>query len=101
MSEESPVPHRRRPRYSGRNPRRFEDKYKEHRPDQYSADVAKVIASGKTPAGSHRSIMVCEILDVLNPRPGEISIDATLGYGGHAFEILRKLLPGGRLNPST
>ncbi|MBT5926152.1 MAG: 16S rRNA (cytosine(1402)-N(4))-methyltransferase RsmH [Verrucomicrobia bacterium] len=97
MSEESPAPHRRRPRYSGRNPRRFEEKYKEHRPDQYSDDVAKVIASGKTPAGSHRSIMVREILEVLKPLPGETAIDATLGYGGHAVEILHKLLPGGRL----
>ncbi len=25
----TPAPHRRRPRYAGKNPRRFEDKYKE------------------------------------------------------------------------
>ncbi|MBP6508821.1 MAG: hypothetical protein KA257_14765, partial [Opitutaceae bacterium] len=46
--------HRRRPRYSGKNPRRFEDKYKEHDPARHSATVAKVLASGKTPAGTHR-----------------------------------------------
>jgi 16S rRNA (cytosine1402-N4)-methyltransferase len=90
-------PHRRRPRYSGKNPRRFEEKYKEHNPQRYGDTVAKVLASGKTPAGTHRPIMVAEILEVLKPQPGEIAADCTLGYGGHAREILPKLQPGGRL----
>jgi len=90
-------PHRRRPRYSGKNPRRFEEKYKEHNPHRYGETVAKVLASGKTPAGTHRPIMVAEILDVLKPQPGEIVADCTLGYGGHAKELLPKLQPGGRL----
>src|SRR5258708_4618942 len=93
----SPAPHKRRPRYAGKNPRRFEDKYKEHNPERYAADVARVLASGKTPAGSHRPIMVAEILEVLALQPGEIAVDCTLGYGGHAREILPKLIPGGRL----
>ena len=93
----TPTPHRRRPRYSGRNPRRFEDKYKEHDPMRHADTVAKVLASGKTPAGTHRSIMVAEILEVLAPRPGEVGVDCTLGYGGHAREMLSRLLPGGRL----
>jgi len=88
---------RRRPRYSGKYPKRFEQKYKEHAPDQFTETVTKVIASGKTPAGSHRPIMVDEILSVLTPRPGEIAVDCTLGYGGHAREIVPRLLPGGRL----
>ena len=92
-----PVPHRRRPRYAGKNPRRFEDKYKEHDPARYAADVAKVIASGKTPAGSHRPIMVDEILAVLALQPGEVAVDCTLGFGGHAREMLPQLAPGGRL----
>src|SRR5258708_15431315 len=75
----SPAPHKRRPRYAGKNPRRFEDKYKEHNPERYSADVARVLASGKTPAGSHRPIMVAEILEVLALRTGEIAVDCTLG----------------------
>jgi len=91
------TPHRRRPRYAGRNPRRFEDKYKEHDPVRYAETLEKVIASGKTPAGTHRPIMVAEILSVLAPKPGEIAVDCTLGYGGHAQEILSGLLPGGRL----
>ena len=101
MSEENlpeppPVtPHKRRVRYRGKNPRRFEDKYKEHGSDPET--IAKVIAGGKTPVGTHRPIMVAEILAVLAPQPGEIAVDCTLGYGGHAQEILAKILPGGRL----
>jgi 16S rRNA (cytosine1402-N4)-methyltransferase len=96
--EQVPVPqHKRRVRYSGKNPRRFEDKYKERNPELYPEAIARVIASGKTPAGSHRPIMVAEILEVLNPQPGEIAVDGTLGYGGHTRALLPKLQPGGRL----
>jgi len=91
------TPHRRRPRYSGKHPRRFEEKYKERDPQRYADTVAKVLASGKTPAGTHRPIMVAEILEILAPRPGELAVDCTLGYGGHAREILARLQPGGRL----
>jgi len=94
---EAPKVHKRRPRYSGKNPRRFEEKYKEHNPERYGDTVAKVMASGKTPAGMHRPIMVNEILEVLAPKPGQIAVDCTLGYGGHAREILTRIQPGGRL----
>lgn len=93
----APTPHRRRVRYAGKYPRRFSEKYKEHRPDRYAHTVAKVLASGKTPAGTHRPIMVPEILAVLAPKPGEVAVDCTLGYGGHAHELLMRLQPGGRL----
>jgi len=56
-----------------------------------------VLASGKTPAGTHRPIMVAEILEALAPKPGELAVDCTLGYGGHAQEILARLQPDGRL----
>jgi len=100
MSEENlptaaPTPHKRRKRYSGKNPRRFEEKYKEHGSD--AATIAKVVAAGKTPAGTHRPIMVEEILQVLAPKPGDVAVDGTLGYGGHTQEILAKILPGGKL----
>ena len=91
------IPHRRRPRYAGKNPRRFQEKYKEHDPGRYAETVAKVLAAGKTPAGSHRPILVAEILEVLAPKPGEVGVDCTLGYGGHARELLARLQPGGRL----
>jgi 16S rRNA (cytosine1402-N4)-methyltransferase len=91
------IPHRRRPRYRGTHPRRFEEKYKELNPDQYPDTVQKVLSAGKTPAGLHRPVCVQEILEILAPKPGETAVDATLGYGGHAREILNRLLPGGRL----
>jgi 16S rRNA (cytosine1402-N4)-methyltransferase len=91
------TPHKRRVRYRGTHPRRFADKYKEQNPDRYVADVQKVIASGKTPAGTHRPICVREILKILAPKPGEMAVDCTLGYGGHAREIIPCILPGGRL----
>ena len=93
----APVPHQRRPRYAGKNPQRFEQKYKELNPERYAADVAKVLASGKTPAGTHRPILVTEILEVLALQPGDLAVDCTLGFGGHARELLARLAPGGRL----
>ena len=93
----TPAPHRRRPRYAGKNPRRFAQKYKELNPERYTDDIAKVLAAGKTPAGSHRPIMVAEILAAFALRPGEVVVDCTLGYGGHAREMLAKVAPGGRL----
>ena len=88
---------RRRPRYPGRNPRRFGEKYKEHDPARFPETVAKVVASGKTPAGTHRPVLVAEVLEALRPAAGETAVDATLGYGGHAAEVLPRLIPGGRL----
>ena len=89
------TPHKRRVRYAGKNPRRFEDKYKEHGSD--AATLARVIAAGKTPAGTHRPIMVAEILAALAPQPGDLAVDCTLGYGGHAQELLARITPGGKL----
>lgn len=97
QSPEPPKPHKRRVRYKGKNPRRFEDKYKEHDPAKYSRDVLHIIARGRTPAGMHLPICVKEILSILAPGPGETGLDATLGFGGHAQEILPRLRPGGRL----
>ena len=96
MSDDTPRPPRRK-RYSGKNPRRFEDKYKEHDPARYGETIAKVIASGKTPAGSHIPIMPAECIAALELRPGMTGVDATLGHGGHALEILRQIAPGGKL----
>lgn len=93
----APQPHRRRPRYAGTHPRRFDEKYKERNPERYPETVAKVMAGGKTPAGMHRPIMVAEVLAALAPQPGQVAVDGTLGYGGHAGELLPRLAPGGRL----
>ena len=93
----TPAPHTRRVRYQGTHPKQFAEKYKELDPALHADEMQKVIARGQTPAGMHRSICVKEILAILNPQPGETGLDATLGFGGHAAEILPRLLPGGRL----
>ena len=90
-------PFKRRQRYRGTHPRKFEQKYKELDPERDPETIAKVIASGKTPAGQHRPILVSEILDSLAPQPGQRGADVTLGYGGHSQEILARLKPGGQL----
>lgn len=97
-SEAMPAPvYKRRKRYSGKNPRRFEDKYKELNAAQYPDEVAKVLASGKTPAGQHVPIMVSEVLECLRPQPGDLAVDCTLGYGGHSKAIWECVQPGGHL----
>jgi 16S rRNA (cytosine1402-N4)-methyltransferase len=37
------------------------------------------------------------MMELLGPKPGDLAVDATLGHGGHALEVLRAILPGGRL----
>ena len=88
---------KRRVRYSGKNPRKFEEKYKELNPQLYSSEIQKVMDRGETPAGMHRPIMVQEIMDILKPEPGQRGLDATLGFGGHTQEFLKRILPGGHL----
>ena len=83
--------HKRRVHYSGRYPKKFEEKYKEQNPEKYGDIVSHVIGKGSTPAGMHISIMVEEILSVLDIKPGERGLDATLGYGGHTTAMLEKL----------
>lgn len=98
-SPQPPTPgaHQRRARYAGKYPRRFDQKYKELHPARYAETVAKVLATGKTPAGMHRPVMVAEVLEALAPQPGEVAVDGTLGFGGHARELLARIQPGGRL----
>lgn len=89
--------HQRRKRYNGTHPKSFNEKYKELQPEKYSETVAKVIQKGGTPAGMHRSICVDEILEFLQIIPGQIGLDATLGYGGHTLELLKRLDSKGHL----
>ena len=86
----------RRVRYSGKNPRKFEQKYKELRRDPDT--LARVEAAGKTPAGTHRPIMPEEVLECLALEPGAMVLDGTLGYGGHTELFLQAVSPGGRVN---
>lgn len=97
MENQEQPKHVRRKRYKGTHPKAYHEKYKELNPEQYAADVEKIKEQGKTPAGMHRSICVDEIMEFLCISPGQTGMDATLGYGGHSLEILKRLQPNGRL----
>ena len=45
----------------------------------------------------HLPVMVAEVIQELRPHAGGTYIDATLGLGGHAQEILKHIGPGGTL----
>lgn len=91
------MPHRRRIRYSGTHPKRFDEKYKEHAIDEHPELLEHLRDKGKTPAGTHIPIMTEKILAALTPSPGESAVDCTLGYGGHAAAFLERIGPSGTL----
>ena len=97
MEQETQTPHKRRVRYKGKYPKKFEEKYKELQPEKYQDTIEHVIRKGHTPAGMHISIMVKEILDFLQIVPGEQGFDATLGYGGHTRAMLECLKGQGHI----
>ena len=89
--------HKRRVRYRGTHPQKFGEKYKELAPEKYADTVAKILQKGNTPAGMHIPICVNEILEFLQVQPGQTGLDATLGYGGHTSELLKRLNGKGHL----
>ena len=90
-------PHKRRVRYKGKYPRNYKEKYKELNPEKYQDTIEKVIRKGNTPAGMHISIMVKEIIDFLQIKPGQTGFDATLCYGGHTKAMLECLRGQGHM----
>jgi len=46
---------------------------------------------------AHIPVMVTEVMEALQPRPGRLYVDCTVGAGGHARAILERIEPGGRL----
>ena len=46
---------------------------------------------------NHRPVMLAEVVRVLNPRPGGLYVDGTLGAAGHAEAVLAASSPSGRL----
>jgi len=45
----------------------------------------------------HKSVLLGEAIENLNLKRGDIVIDGTLGSGGHMVEILKRVMPGGKL----
>lgn len=89
--------HKRRVRYQGTHPKTYKEKYKELQPEKYPETIERVIQKGSTPVGMHISICVKEILDFLQIKPGQVGLDATLGYGGHTQQMLKCLEGKGHL----
>ena len=73
MNQESQTPHKRRVRYKGKYPKKFEEKYKELQPEKYKDTIEHEI------------------------RPGQVGFDATLGYGGHTKAMLECLRGQGHM----
>ncbi len=44
----------------------------------------------------HFPVLLKEVIESLNPQPGQKFIDATADGGGHALRIIEKLMPGGK-----
>lgn len=89
------APHVRRKRYSGRYPRNFEERHKEHGGD--AAVVARVLEKGTTPAGTHVPILVAECLERLGADDAAVAVDCTVGYGGHSGRLVESLPAGATL----
>lgn len=45
----------------------------------------------------HQPVLLAEVLDLLQPKPGGLYMDGTLGLGGHTESILRSSAPDGRV----
>ncbi|HSO09740.1 MAG TPA: 16S rRNA (cytosine(1402)-N(4))-methyltransferase RsmH [Desulfoprunum sp.] len=45
----------------------------------------------------HRSVLIDEVLQYLDPVPGGLYVDGTLGLGGHTAAILSRCAPDGRV----
>ncbi|GFN24084.1 16S rRNA (cytosine(1402)-N(4))-methyltransferase RsmH [Thermanaeromonas sp. C210] len=45
----------------------------------------------------HEPVLLPQVVEFLDPKPGEVFADGTVGGGGHAFALLERLLPGGLL----
>lgn len=50
-----------------------------------------------TAAGEHRPVLLAEVVAALDPKPGQTVVDCTLGFAGHAAELLKLVSPDGLL----
>ncbi|HUE28388.1 MAG TPA: 16S rRNA (cytosine(1402)-N(4))-methyltransferase RsmH [Solirubrobacteraceae bacterium] len=46
---------------------------------------------------THIPVLAGELIELLDPRPGEIAVDCTFGGGGHARLVAERIGPGGML----
>ena len=57
----------------------------------------QISPSAPTPEQKHQSVLAREAVAALQPQPGGVYVDATLGDGGHSRAILQLIGPHGRL----
>jgi 16S rRNA (cytosine1402-N4)-methyltransferase len=50
-----------------------------------------------TPHGEHRPVLLDEVLRILDPQPGMVVVDCTVGWAGHSAELLKRVGPTGLL----
>jgi 16S rRNA (cytosine1402-N4)-methyltransferase len=54
-------------------------------------------AHRSTSPGQHRPVLLDEVLAILDPQPGQVAVDCTLGWAGHSTELSRRVGPTGKL----
>lgn len=68
---------------------------------EFKNDFLSPSPSGRGARGEgssyHRSVLLEETVDLLNPQKGGFYVDATGGGGGHSREILKRIVPEGKL----
>ncbi|HEX5851774.1 MAG TPA: 16S rRNA (cytosine(1402)-N(4))-methyltransferase RsmH, partial [Solirubrobacteraceae bacterium] len=62
-----------------------------------AASPADCAASASQSGGSHIPVLAGELLELLDPKPGQVAIDCTFGDGGHARMLAERLGPSGTL----
>jgi 16S rRNA (cytosine1402-N4)-methyltransferase len=45
----------------------------------------------------HQPVLLKETINYLEPKPNDRFIDATFGWGGHSFELLKQIEPSGKI----
>ena len=58
---------------------------------------ARMEASASAPGGAHLPVLADELLELLDPQPGQTAIDCTFGDGGHARMVADRLGSTGTL----
>ena len=48
-------------------------------------------------SGAHVPVLATELVEVLDPRPGEVAVDCTFGGGGHSRAVAERIAPDGTL----